>query len=88
MWLTRKGHPYSSSTLNDLLDNLIEAVGINPRGRKLVWYSFRHYVGTYIYDEYQDLELVAEKLRQKSLRAAARYVHPTDELKQEAADLL
>ncbi|WP_257301219.1 site-specific integrase [Haloarchaeobius sp. FL176] len=88
MWLTRKANPYSSNSLNYLLNDLIEEAGITPRGRKLVWYSFRHYVGTYLYDEYQDLKLVADKLRQKSTRSAARYVHPTDELKQEAAELL
>ncbi len=88
MWLTRKGNPYSSDPLNDLLDNLIEESGISHRDRKLVWYSFRHYVGTYVYDEYQDLKLVADTLRQKSTAAAACYVHPTDELKRQAANLL
>jgi integrase len=88
IWLTREGNPYKSGTLNDLLRNLMDEAGINQRGRKLVWYSFRHSIGTYVYDEYQDLRIVAEKLRQNSLAAADRYVHPTSELKREAAELM
>lgn len=88
MWLTRKGNPYSSNTLNSLLGNLIEDAGINAHGRNLVWYSWRHYVGSYLYEEYKDLKIVAEKLRQNNLSTASRYVHPTDEIKQEAANLL
>jgi integrase len=88
IWLNREGNPYGSGTLNDLLDNLIEEAGINSRGRKLVWYSFRHSVGTYIYSEYQDLEMVAEQLRQKSKTSASKYVHPLPELKKEAAEIM
>lgn len=88
IWLTRKGNPYSSGTLNDLLRNLMKEAGINQRGRKLVWYSFRHSIGTYVYHEYQDLRVVAEALRQNSTAAADRYVHPLPELKQEVADLM
>lgn len=88
MWLTRNGNPYSSQSLNYLLDNLIEEAGINHRGRKLCWYSFRHSLGTYTYDEYKDLEIVAEVLRQNSTSSAARYVHPTEELQRSAANIL
>ena len=88
VWLTRKGNPYSSGTLNDLLNNLMEQAGINQRGRKLVWYSFRHSVGTYVHHEYKDLRVVAETLRQNSRAAAERYVHPLPELKQEVAELM
>lgn len=88
MWLNREGNPYDSSSLNDLLDNLIEEAGISSRGRKLVWYSFRHSVGTYVYNEYTDLEIVAEQLRQKSRESASQYVHPLPELKKEAADIM
>lgn len=88
VWLTRKGNPYGSGTLNDLLDNLMEDAGINQRGRKLVWYSFRHSVGTYVYHEYTDLRVVADTLRQNSLAAADRYVHPLPERKQEVAELM
>lgn len=88
IWLNRKKNPYNSGTLNDLLRNLMEEAGIKPRGRKLVWYSFRHSIGTYVYAEYTDLEIVAEQLRQKSRAAASEYVHPLPELKQEAASIM
>lgn len=88
IWLTREGNPYTSGTLNDLLDNLMDEAEINQRGRKLVWYSFRHSIGTYVYHEYHDLRAVAEVLRQNSTASADRYVHPLPELKQEVADLM
>ena len=88
IWLTRKGNPYVSGTLNALLSNLIEESDIEPRGRKLVWYSFRHSIGTYVYNEYTDLRIVAEKLRQNSIKSADRYVHPLPELKQEASEMM
>jgi len=88
IWLTRKGNPYSSGTLNDLLRRLMAEAEIDQQGRNLVWYSFRHSIGTYVYDEYQDLRIVAEKLRQNSTASADRYVHPLPELKREAAELM
>lgn len=88
IWLTREATPYNSGSLNNLLDNLIEQAGINQQGRKLTWYSFRHYVGTYTYEKKPDLRLVAEKLRQNSIQAADRYVHPTDELMDEVTKSL
>lgn len=88
IWLTRKGNPYSSGPLNDLLDKLQDEAGINPRGRKLVWYSFRHSVGTYVYDEYKDLDIVRRKLRQKSKESAINYIHPLPETQREATSVL
>ncbi len=88
IWLTRKGNPYSSGPLNDLLRNLMEEAGIKPHGRNLVWYSFRHSIGTYVYHEYTDLEIVSEKLRQNTRDAASRYVHPLPELKRDASKML
>lgn len=88
IWLNREGNSYSSATLNDLLRNLMEEAGISSRGRKLVWYSFRHSIGTYVFDEYRSLEIVAEQLRQKSKQSASKYVHTLPELKKEAAELM
>ncbi|AFZ73763.1 tyrosine-type recombinase/integrase [Natronobacterium gregoryi] len=88
IWLNRKANPYDSGPLNDLLDNLMEEADIETRGRKLVWYSFRHSIGTYVYDEYRDLEIVAEQLRQTTTSAASKYVHKLPELKREAAELM
>ncbi|CQR49620.1 tyrosine-type recombinase/integrase [Haloferax massiliensis] len=88
VWLNRKGNPYSSQNLNYLLRNLMEEAGISERGRKLTWYSFRHTLATYTYEEYRDLKIVAETLRQNSTESAARYVHPTDEMKREVGSIL
>jgi integrase len=88
IWLNREGNPYDSGALNDLLDNLMEEAGIDPGNRKLVWYSFRHSVGTYVHDEYKDLEIVAQQLRQVSRESASRYVHPLPKLKREAANVM
>ncbi len=88
IWLNREGNPYNSATLNNLLRNLMDAADIQPNGRKLVWYSFRHSIGTIVYEEYKSLKPVAEALRQKSRDAAARYVHPTQTQKRDVAELL
>lgn len=88
IWLNRAGNPYTSGSLNRLLRNLMDEANIDDRGRNLVWYSFRHSVGTYVYDEYQDLKIVADVLRQKSTSSASRYVHPTKELRREAASVM
>jgi len=88
VWLNREGNPYDSGALNNLLDNLMDEAGIEPGTRKLVWYSFRHSIGTYVYDEYKDLKIVAEQLRQNSRDSASRYVHPRPELKREAANIM
>ena len=88
IWLTRKGNPYSSGPLNNLLRNLIDEAGVKSRGRKLVWYSFRHSIGTYVFAETKRLKVVAEQLRQKSRAAAEQYVHPLPEVKREAANIM
>lgn len=88
IWLNREGNPYDSATLNALLRNLMEEAGIETRGRKLVWYSFRHSVGTYVFAETKSLKLVAEQLRQKSRASAERYVHPVPEVKRDAANIM
>lgn len=88
IWLNRKGNPYNSGSLNNLLNNLIEEAGINTRGRKLVWYSFRHSIGTYVFAEKQNLKAVADQLRQKSRTSAENYVHPVPEVKREIANIM
>jgi integrase len=81
LWLNRNGNPYNSKTLNALLDNLLEEAGINSDGRTLTWHSIRHSTGMYVYDAQNDLGLVAEILRHKSLESARKYAHPTPETK-------
>jgi len=88
MWLNRRGNPYTSNNLNNLLDNLMEDAGISASGRKLTWHSFRHTIGTYVYHDERDLKLVAEILRQKSKSSAERYVHVPPEMKRSVAERL
>ena len=59
---------------------------IKPRGRNLAWYSFRHCVGTCVYDDCQELKMVAEILRQNSIAWDERYGHPTVELQRDVID--
>ena len=88
MWLNRESNPYNSKTLNDILEGLIEEAQLSVGGRKISWYSFRHTLGTYTYEEFHDLKIVAQTLRQNSTASAARYVHPTDEILRDAANIL
>ena len=81
IWLNRKGNPYNSASLNDLLDNLMDEAGIEAHGRNLTWHSIRHSTGMYVYDQTQDLAMVAEILRHVSLESARKYAHPTPEAK-------
>lgn len=88
IWLNRQGNPYDSGSLNTLIRNLIDEAGITHRGRKLVWYSFRHSIGTYVFAETQSLKTVAEVLRQNSKTAAEQYVHTPSEVTREAASIM
>lgn len=86
IWLNRKGNPYNSKSLNNILDSLLELGGISTQCRKLTWYSIRHSTGRYVYNSEKDIEMVAEVLRQASLSSARRYLHPTPETKQEVIE--
>jgi site-specific recombinase XerD len=86
IWLNRKGNPYNSKSLNNLLGNLIQEAGIEATQRKLTWHSIRHSTGMYVYNQERDLELVAEFLRQKSLQSAKKYAHPTPETKSDIVE--
>lgn len=86
IWLNRKGNPYASNTLNDLLSNLIDIADINTQGRRLTWHSIRHSTGMYVFDQKKDLELVAEILRHATLEAARKYAHPTSETKKDVIE--
>ena len=88
IWLNRKGNPYTSGTLNNLLSNLIDEAGINTKSRRLTWHSIRHSTGMYVYDQHKDLELVAEILRHTTLEAARKYAHPTPESKQDVIEAI
>lgn len=86
IWLNRRGNPYNSATLNNILQTLIEDAGIQDEGRKLTWHSIRHSTGRYVYNQEKDLGLVAEVLRHVSLDSARKYPHPTPETKEEVVE--
>lgn len=88
VFLNRNGNTYDSGSLNDLLNNLIDEAQIPTKGRKLTWHSIRHSTGMYVYDETQDLAMVAEILRQISLETAKRYAHPTPESRRNTIESL
>jgi integrase len=71
LWLTKYDNPYSSKSLNDLLDNLREAADI-PERRDMTWYSIRHSVGTKMNAD-KGPGAVQQQLRQKSYEMAVRY---------------
>jgi integrase len=71
IWLTKYSNPYSSQSLNRLLDKLRDHSGI-PEQRDMTWYSIRHSVGTKM-NEDQGPGAVQQQLRQKSYEMAVRY---------------
>jgi|APHM01.1.fsa_nt_gi Phage integrase family. len=81
VWLTRKGNPYTSKTLNYLLDNLLEEAGIEQDGRKLVWYSFRKSTGQYVEEESDDLTTAA--ILRTTQENVKNYSDPTHETKRD-----
>lgn len=48
IWLTRRGNPYQSQSLRQLLIRLCELAGISTENRKISWYTIRHSTGTYM----------------------------------------
>ena len=74
LWLNSKGNPYSSTSLNYLLNQLIERGGIKPAGRDLSWYSIRHGVATVWADE-EKIHDAREQLRHKKVETTLGYAH-------------
>jgi integrase len=74
LWLNGKGNPYGSTSLNYLLNQLIERSGIRPAGRDLSWYSIRHGVATVWADE-EDIHDAREQLRHKKVETTLGYAH-------------
>lgn len=68
LWLNRQGNPYNSGSLNTLLGNLCEEAEIDQKNRRMVWYSFRHSLGTHMTDE-GNLAQANEQMRHKSLQS-------------------
>ena len=84
VWLTRKGNPYTSKTLNYLLNNLLEEAGIESDGRKLVWYSFRKSTAQYVQEETDDR--TAASILRTTPENIENYAEPTHETKRDALE--
>ncbi|MFB6360953.1 MAG: tyrosine-type recombinase/integrase [Halobacteriales archaeon] len=78
VWLNRQANPYTSKTLNSLLDSLLEIAGINDHSRNLVWYSFRKSTGQYLH-EVSDQLTTATQLRHSDLDSVRHYATPSTE---------
>lgn len=83
IWLTRRGNPYSSRSLNRLLDRLLETAGIERDN--ITWYSIRHSTGTYITRE-EGLAAAQAQLRHKSQETTMRYDQAPVEDRQDALE--
>ena len=78
LWLSKKGNPYNSSSLNYLLEKLINEAGVEPAGRSLSWYSIRHGCATVWADE-EDIQHAREQLRHKKVETTLGYAHSATE---------
>jgi integrase len=85
VWLNRIGNPYTSSSLNYLLDQLIEEGEVDPMGRDLTWYSIRHGVASSWANEY-GIQHAQEQLRHEKIETTMRYVHSDSETRSQMAD--
>jgi len=85
LWLNRIGNPYTSSSLNYLLDQLIEERDIDPMNRDLTWYSIRHGVATLWANEY-GIQHAREQLRHEKIETTMRYVHSDSDTRSDMAN--
>jgi len=73
LWVTKYGNPYDSSSLNRLLDNLLERTDVTPGNRDLTWYAIRRGCAT-MWANNAGLDAAREQLRHKRLKTTMRYV--------------
>lgn len=72
LWLTRRGNPYSSSSLRYIMRRLCEIASISTDSRQLSWYAIRHSLGTYMTRE-EDLAATQAQLRHRSPQTSMKY---------------
>ena len=85
LWLTRRGTPYSSSSLKAILHRACDRAGIDTEHRDMTWYSIRHSVGTYMANA-EGIGAAKEQLRHKSSQTTLKYDHTPVEERQSALD--
>jgi len=85
LWLTRRGNPYSSSSLKGVLHRACDRAGIDTEHRSLTAYSLRHSTGTYMAHT-EGLGAAKEQLRHKSSQTTLKYDQVPVEERQSALD--
>jgi integrase len=85
VWLTKFGNPYASSSLNTVLNALLEDSNIDPRGRELSWYCIRHGSATMWANEH-GLHTAKEQMRHNSIETTIGYVHSSVEDRAKAVE--
>jgi integrase len=76
LWVTREGNPWSSGSLNGLLDRLCDEAGIDTTNRRIVWMSIRHSVGEHMTEE-GNISQAKEQMRHKSIESTLKYTDPS-----------
>lgn len=85
IWLTRRGNPYQSQSLRQLLIRLCDIAGISTANRKISWFTIRHSTGTYMTRE-EDLAAAQAQLRHKSSQTTMQYDQTPVEDRRDALD--
>lgn len=85
LWLNRIGNPYNSSTLNYLLNQLIDEGEIDPMKRNLTFYSIRHGCASLWANEY-GIQHAREQLRHEKIETTMGYVHSDPDSRSKMAD--
>ena len=85
LWLTYRGNPYGSQSLNRWLCKICKKRDIDVENRSISWYSIRHSVGTLMTKE-RDLAATKSQLRHKSVKTTMKYDAAPVEDRKDALD--
>lgn len=85
IWLTREGNPYTSQSLQYILNQLCEIADISTDGRTMSWYAIRHSTGTYMTRE-EDLAAAQTQLRHLRPETTMKYDQTPIEDRRDALD--
>jgi integrase len=87
LWLTKRGNPYGSSSLNPVLERIMDETEIQPHGRHLTWYSIRRGCAT-MWTTDGGLQSAKQQLRHSELDTTTNYADsPGKEREMTANDL-
>jgi integrase len=85
LWLTTHGNPYSSTSLNPMLDKLTDEAGIEEHGRKLSWYSLRRGCAT-MWTSKATIADAQAQLRHIEMKTTLTYTSSPDEKRGDIAN--